>query len=243
MPAARALGLLAAAAVAAGGCGGTASKPAGGDPRTIRYVPLGDSYTIGEGVGRPDRWPEQLAAQLRRDGVPVRVVLNPAVSGYTSRDVLDRELPALARARADLVTLQIGVNDWVRGVGAGQYRANVAALLDAIVRQVGDPGRVVAVTSPDFATTPAGVTYTNGRDGTAGIEGFNRILADEARRRRIAVADVFTLSKRVRIDPDLVASDGLHPSAKQYAEWVTRIRPVVRRALARSGQPGVSIQR
>lgn len=192
---------------------------------------LGDSYTIGEGVRRSDRWPEQLAARLRRGGAPLRVVANPSVTGYTTHDVIERELPVLRRERPDVATLQIGVNDWVQGVSPRRFRANVATLLDEIPRALGDRRRFVVVTIPDFASTPSGVLYTAGRDGTAGIEGFNAILEGEARRRAIPVADIFAVSKRVRDDPSLVARDGLHPSAKQYAQWEAVIAPVVRRAL------------
>ena len=131
-----------------------------------------------------------------------------------------------------MATLQIGVNDWVQGVHAERFRASLAALLDEIPRHLSDRRRLMVVTIPDFASTPAGVLFTAGRDGTAGIERFNAILAEEARRRGIPVADVFAESKRVREDPSLVAPDGLHPSAKQYAAWVRLILPVVRRRLA-----------
>jgi acyl-CoA thioesterase I len=198
----------------------------------VRYVALGDSYTIGEGVDPGERWPDRLVAHLRDDGLRAELVANPSVTGYTTRDVLEREVPVLADARADLATLQIGVNDWVQGADARQFRANFAVLLDEIAGHLSDPRALVVVTIPDLASTPAGTLYTGGRDGSAGIRAFNSIIRAEASMRGIPVADVFRSSRRVRVEPDLVSADGLHPSAKQYAEWERVVYPVVRRVLS-----------
>lgn len=215
--------LVALVVVLVAGCGGgDNTKPA--DP-ALRYVALGDSYTIGEGVAARDRWPNRLVRDL---GGRIELVANPSVTGYTTQDVLTRELPVLERSNADLVTLQIGVNDYVRGASPDGFRANVTELLDRIPTE---RAPLVVVTIPDFASTPSGVQYTQGRNGTAGIARFNAILTDEAKRRGIPVADVFDVSKDVRGDPSLVAADGLHPSAKQYAAWEKLIRPVVERVV------------
>ena len=221
--------------VVASSCGGESSEPAPPrEPATaIRYVALGDSYTIGEGVAARERWPDRLAARLTREGVAARVVANPARTGDTTEDVLTRQLPVLDGADAGLATLQIGVNDWVQGVSADRFRANVTKLLDAIPRRLGDRRRFAVVTIPDFASTPAGSLFTGGRNGTAGIARFNSILEAEARRRGIPVADVFPVSRRVRVDPALLAADALHPSGKQYAAWEALIYPVVRERLGR----------
>ena len=200
-------------------------------PPALRYVALGDSYTIGEGVARKDRWPDQLAADLRRDGIRVAVVANPAVSGYTTADVLRVELPVLRRARADFATLQIGVNDWVSGVSEARFRENLGRLLDEIPRSLARARRLLVVTIPDFASTPSGALFSGGRDATAGIRRFNAVIRAEAARRTIPVADVFEASRRVRVDPGLVAEDGLHPSRRQYAAWVRLIRPAARMLL------------
>src|SRR5213593_4816240 len=101
----------------------------------LRYVALGDSYTIGTSVDPIDSWPSQLVASLAR-GVPVpplRLVANLGVDGYTSSDVIRHELPALPALRSGFVSLLIGVNDVVRAVPEPVYQANLAIILDALL--------------------------------------------------------------------------------------------------------------
>jgi len=194
----------------------------------VRYVALGDSYTIGTSVAAADRWPDQLVKTLGRGTPPIELDLvgNLAVNGYTSGDVIDRELPQLARLEADLVSILVGVNDVVRRISPERYRANVARILDELVAWVGAT-RVFAVTTPDYTVTPAGADFGDPIAQAAGIRENNRILTDETRDRSIPVIDIHDLSLRAAGDRGLVARDGLHPSGSQYALWVERIAPRV----------------
>ena len=85
--------------------------------------------------------------------------------------------------------------------------------------------RLLVVTIPDFGVTPTGPRYARGRNISNGILSFNKIIAEEARNRGLRVVDVFPISKKMGTDPALVAADGLHPSAKEYAEWEKIIFP------------------
>ena len=78
---------------------------------------------------------------------------------------------------------------------------------------------------PDFGVTPEGPKYSRGRDISAGIGDFNRIVTEEARKRGLRVVDLFERSKQMAIDRSLVAADRLHPSGKEYAEWENLIYP------------------
>jgi lysophospholipase L1-like esterase len=198
----------------------------------MKYVALGDSYTIGTSVPEADRWPNLLVAALGAATPPIVVdlVANLAVNGFTSRDVIEVELPRLARLEPGLVSLLIGVNDVVQRVPPERYRANVALALDELVTRVGAE-RAFAVTTPDYTVTPAGADYGDPATQAVGIREVNRILAEEAAARSIAVVDIHDLSLRAADDRRLVARDGLHPSGAQYALWVERIRPAVARLL------------
>ena len=194
----------------------------------MRFIALGDSYTIGTSVTEAERWPDQLVAMLLLGTPPIELdlVANLAVNGYTSGDVIDRELPQFGALRPDLVSILIGVNDVVRRVPPERYRANLARILDEVVARVG-AARVFAVTTPDYTVTPAGADYGDPVSQAAGIRANNRILEEEAAARSILVIDIHDLSMRATGDRGLVAYDGLHPSGAQYGLWVERMAPRV----------------
>ncbi len=200
----------------------------------LRYVALGDSYTIGTSVGPADRWPDRLVVALGAgpDGGPwLELVANLAVNGWTSADVVRAQLPRLDGLRPDFVTVLVGVNDVVQGVPEDRYRANLVTILDDLLGRL-PAGHVVTVTTPDYTVTPAGADYGDPVPAREGILRTNAALVELATERGVAVVDVFDLSGRAADDRRLVASDGLHPSGTQYALWVERIAPVVRALLA-----------
>ena len=197
----------------------------------VRYAAIGDSYSIGEGASPGESWPALLARHLSETGIQTELVANPSKTGWTSQQAIDEELPVFAAARPTFATLLIGVNDWVQGVDATQFRTRVAQLLDAMLKILADKRRLLVVTIPDFSATPKGGTYARGRDISQGLAEFNKIVTEEAVRRDLRVVDIFPMSKKVRDDPSLVAPDGLHPSAKEYARWEETIFPVARELL------------
>ena len=198
----------------------------------LRYVALGDSYTIGTSVAPVDRWPDGLVAALAGGEPSLDLVANLAVDGFTTADVIRRQLPALDALRPELVSLLIGVNDVVQGVELATYQANVTTVLDDLAGRAG-PDRVVTVAIPDYTVTPAGADYGDPALRHDGIVAANGVMARLATDRGIAWVDIFDLSERAATDRGLVADDGLHPSGAQYALWVERILPVVARLIGR----------
>lgn len=195
-----------------------------------RYVALGDSYTIGEGVAEDERWPDVLTRRLQEHGVSIQLVANPCVTGWTTADLIEHELPVLESSDATFATLLTGVNDWVQGVSRREFRQRLSVTLDRVQRALPDPQQVLLVTIPDFSVTPEGATYSRGRDVSAGIASFNDVIIEEGRARRIAVADIFPLSQELN-GPEFVGHDGLHPSGAAYARWVDTILPDAFRVL------------
>ena len=197
-------------------------------PTSVRYVALGDSYTIGTAVLPAERWPDRLVAALAEGPVRLGLIANLAVDGSTTLDVLEHQLPEVTRHRPGFVSLLIGVNDVVRDVAPGTYAGRLGAIVDGLAAAVG-AGRVLLVTTPDYTVTPAGADYGDPVVRARTIRAANRTMAGLATERGIALADVHALSLEVTDDPSLVAADGLHPSGRQYGRWVTeRILPVVR---------------
>ena len=196
----------------------------------MRYVALGDSYTIGTSVGDAERWPNQLVERLTDLGL--ELAGNLGVNGYTSANVIDDELPRLDRLNPELVSLQIGVNDVVQGVPDERYGASVSQILDTIMESL-PANRAFAVATPDYTVTPQGAAYGMPELQRAGILHVNEILRGACEQRGIAfVPDIFEISGAAGDDRSLVADDGLHPSGAQYARWVDAIEPVVRAMLA-----------
>jgi lysophospholipase L1-like esterase len=201
-----------------------------GTPAGIRYVALGDSYTIGTSVGEADRWPNQLVARLGAGKLDLAG--NLGVNGFTSGNVIQVELPPLRQLDPGFVTLLIGVNDVVQGVPSATYRSNAAAILDAALQLV-PATRIVAVSTPDYTVTPQGAAFGDPAQQSAGIRANNAILQELAAARGIAFVDIYDISLRAATDRSLVARDGLHPSGTQYALWVDRIASVVEELLKR----------
>jgi acyl-CoA thioesterase I len=196
----------------------------------IRYVALGDSYTIGTSVSESERWPDQLVERVR-GSVELDLVANLGVNGYTSRDLIENELPRLARLAPEFMTVLIGVNDVVQGVPEKVYTLNVEYILDTVAAIVGND-RVVAVTTPDYTLTPHGADFGNPTQQSAQIAHFNGVMSTIAHERAIRFVDITAVANLVPGDRSLVARDGLHPSGGQYARWTDLIAPIVVEALS-----------
>jgi len=189
----------------------------------LRYVALGDSYTIGTSVAESERWPNQLVERVEG----LELVANPAVNGYTSLDLINDELPQLDPARPDLVSVLIGVNDVVQGVPEAQYAGNLAVILEELLTRL-PADRIVCIATPDYTVTPSGGAFGDPGQQSDAILRANATMAEACRARRIRfVPEIFEISQAARDDRSLVADDDLHPSGAQYRHWVDAIAPVV----------------
>ncbi|HEX3818133.1 MAG TPA: SGNH/GDSL hydrolase family protein [Chthoniobacterales bacterium] len=205
--------------------------------KPIRYAVIGDSYSIGEGAREAESWPALLARRLTKSGIPLELVSNPSRTGWTTADAIEKELPVFRAARPDFGTLMLGVNDWVQGVEPETFRQRLARIMDEMQKILPNEKCLLVINIPDFSVTPDGPVYARGRDIRAGLTSFNKIIAEEAATRHLGVVDIFPLSQKMGTDHSLVAADGLHPSAKAYAQWEELIEPAAR-ALIESCRPG-----
>jgi acyl-CoA thioesterase I len=195
------------------------------DKTQIRYVALGDSYTICEGANWEESWPVTLTERLSNTGIPIQLIANPSRTGWTTQNLIDNELSIFDASSPTFATLLIGVNDWVQEVETSTFYKNVNLIIDHIQKKIGD--KLLLITIPDFSVTPEGPKYSKGRNISEGLQSFNQILKEEAKKRNLKYIDIFPISLEMKNDPELISADGLHPSAKEYALWEKMIYPVV----------------
>lgn len=200
----------------------------------IKILALGDSYTIGEGVKQSERWPMQLVSQLRKGNLKVDTPHIIAVTGWTTTDLMSAIEKSRLEQRYDLVTLLIGVNDQFQGYSEESYATNFEKLLlKAVGLAGGRHDRVIVISIPDYSVTPFGKRFDPARI-RAEIDRFNGINKKITSEKGANYVNVKEISRRAAEDPTLLASDGLHPSAKMYAEWVELTVPVARSMLEES---------
>jgi lysophospholipase L1-like esterase len=200
----------------------------------MRFLALGDSYTIGESVAASERWLMRLAARLRAEGLDLDEPLIIARTGWTT-DELSSAIDQLKPAGVfELVSLLIGVNNQYRGRAAEEYRDEFSTLLKrAIGFADGRPQRVMVLSIPDWGVTP----FAADRDRIQiqiEIDAFNAINRAVALHLGAHYIDITPISRRAAADPALVAADGLHPSGKMYQLWVEQILPLAREVLTAS---------
>lgn len=194
-----------------------------GHGHALRYLALGDSYTIGESVEVAERWPNQLVDSLRVRLDGDHAVLDASIvatTGWTTAN-LDAGMDAaqVDTAEWDLVSLLIGVNNQYQGLPIEAYGPEFSALLErAIVLAGGDAGRVFVVSIPDYGYTPFGVN--NQSTISAELAQFNDTCRARTLARGVAHFNITPISQEWPNTPGLVAADGLHPSGEQYGRWV-----------------------
>ncbi len=191
---------------------------------SIRYVALGDSYTIGTGAAPEKAWPSVIAKRLYKKNPRFQLVGNLARAGWTSKDLIDYQLPVLETLTPDFVTVMIGTNDWVQEVDVKSFRGYIQRIFDRLLKMLPNAA-ILVITNPDFSVSAEGKSYSNGRNIAQGLAEFNQIIKDEAALRSVRVVDLFPLSQTMGQDSLLFSSDGLHPSAKGYALWADLIEP------------------
>jgi lysophospholipase L1-like esterase len=191
----------------------------------VKYLPLGDSYTICTGATEKESWPVILSQHLNDAKIKTTLLDNPARNGFSTQNLIDRELPLVKKLKPDFVTILIGVNDWVRQIPAATFQKNLVHILDEVQKELPDKSKIILITIPDFGVTPEGKNYGSGRNISEGIADFNKFIKEEAKKRKLPVVDIFATTQKMKDDNSLVAADGLHPSAKEYAVWETMILP------------------
>lgn len=197
----------------------------------IRYVALGDSYSNGEGETPHDAWPVVLTQHLKQTGHDIELVANPSMSGFTTQDLIENELPVFISSRPTFASLLIGANDLFQGRDVATFKTNFIYILDTMEANMQSKKKIILITVPDYSITPQARMYEIDTNEQKKIEEVNEIIKKEGERRGLPVVDIFDLSKDMGKDDSLVTADGLHPSAKELKLWEEKIFPVADKLL------------
>lgn len=197
-------------------------------PKNIAFklLALGDSYTIGQSVCETCRFPEQLKDSLRlKFKVDTTFSLKViARTGWTTTNLINAIDSENLNSEYDLVTLLIGVNNQYQNRPFSLYENEFPQLVTtAISKAKGDKKSVIVVSIPDYAFTPFGNGNTNISNE---IDRYNNFAKNYCAINNINFVNITDITRAGLINPNLVASDALHPSEFAYSKFVERILPL-----------------
>jgi lysophospholipase L1-like esterase len=198
---------------------------------SAKYLALGDSYTIGQSIPLDMSFPYQLARLLGQ--APANNPSIIAATGWTTNNLINAvDQSGVQDKKYDIVTLLIGVNDQYQGISATIYSNNFSKLLNtAILLANNKVKRVFVLSIPDYSVTPF-AAYANKEKIASEIDQFNTINKQLTQAAGVTYVNITDISRKAKEEPDLIAGDGLHPSAKMYGLWMQRLEPLVRSALS-----------
>ncbi len=176
-------------------------------------VAVGDSLTAGQGVKEEEGYPAQLQKQLLEAGLHYRVI-NSGISGETSSGTLSR-LNWTLSLKPDIVILETGANDGLRGVDPGLTRKNIEKIVAGLQER-----KIVTILAGMQMVGNLGIGYT---------DPFRRLYQDVAEKTGVIFMPFFL--EGVATDPALHISDGIHPNRQGYEIIVGNLFPYVVQAI------------
>ncbi|AEA44419.1 SGNH/GDSL hydrolase family protein [Fluviicola taffensis] len=189
---------------------------------SLSYIALGDSYTIGESVETSLNFPYQLVDSLSLKGKNFASPVIIARTGWRTDQLMDAINSSSLQKEYDLVTLLIGVNNEFQGKSINQYENDFTMLCKKALELTRNKKQNLYILSiPDYGFTPYGKTTMNQISERINVfNASNKRISDSLGLNYVEITDI---SRKGLEQPDLVADDGLHPSAKMYALWVREI--------------------
>ena len=192
------------------------------------YLALGDSYTIGESVAASERFSMQAVAFLKDSGLQINTPQIIAQTGWTTTDLLialQRENPP---KNFDLVTLLIGVNNQYQGKSIADYRSEFKTLVVKSIEYARDnKNHVIVLSIPDYSVMPFSKNLDKQKIARE-IDDYNYINKQVCQQMGVTYLNVTAISREAATNKALIAEDGLHPSAEQYARWSALLAPLIK---------------
>jgi acyl-CoA thioesterase-1 len=190
----------------------TAAAAAGGPTILV----MGDSISASYGLAQGQGWVDLLQKRLASEGFPHRVV-NASISGDTTAGGRTRIGPALQTHRPDIVIVELGGNDGLRGTALGPVRANLEFIVDAI-QKAGAQALIVGMQMPP--------NY-----GASYVRQFAAVFSDVAKARNTGYVPF--LLQGFADKPELFQPDRIHPTAQAQPLMVETIWPELAKLVRR----------
>lgn len=196
------------------------------------YLALGDSYTIGQSVLVEERFPMQTVKNLTALSVNFLTPEIIARTGWTTANLINAITTTPPKRQTyDAVSLLIGVNNQYQHLSQAQYSMEFTSLLKTAIGYAGNNAKRVFVLSiPDYSVTPF-ASGSNKALIASQIDSFNTINLNIALQNGVHYLNITTATREAATDPSLVATDGLHPSGKEYKKWADLLAPMIKAAL------------
>lgn len=200
---------------------------------SVKYLALGDSYTIGQSVCETCNYPEQLKTSLEAIHPESKFSLKIiAKTGWTTSNLISAINTENPQSNYDLVTLLIGVNNQYQGIDFSVYEKEFPELLTkAISLAKGDRKNVVVLSIPDYAFTPFGTMFGGTTKISTEIAQYNSFAENYCKANNVVFVSITDITQKGIQNPALVAGDGLHPSKEAYTLFVERIFPQIKVAV------------
>lgn len=186
----------------------------------IRFLALGDSYTIGQGIDVNQSWPNQLSNKLVSKEFSIQETKIIARTGWRTSDLLNA-LPSISTGEYNLVSLLIGVNNQYTNQPFSIFNTEFTTLLNEAVNLAGGKERVFVLSIPDYGVTPFG--SSNSATIAMELDNYNDYIEAKCLQLDILYFNITEISRTLGDAEGALAADNLHPSASQYAQWVDAI--------------------
>lgn len=196
--------------------------------RSFKLIALGDSYTIGQNVCEDCRFPAQLKDSLQtyfstNDSFSLEII---AQTGQTTTNLKNAIATAEPALDFDLATLLIGVNNQYQNKPFIIYETEFVELVNTAISLVdGEASKLIVVSIPDYAFTSFGQSQ-NPTNISTQFELYNSFVQSYCEDNNLNYVYITDITQQGLENPELVASDNLHPSTLAYTKFVERILPI-----------------
>lgn len=191
--------------------------------QNFTFLALGDSYTIGESIMLHESFPYQTVQLLRKKGLNFNAPELIAKTGWTTDELLDQISKTELSPTYNIVTLLIGVNNQYRGLAIETYKTEFEIVLKkAISLAANNANHVIVLSIPDWGITPFAADRDQKKIADE-IDAYNQINEALTQSFHALYINITGFTREALVDMDLLASDKLHPSGKDYYRWAEKL--------------------